>query len=667
MVGETILHFKLLKELGEGGMGKVYFAENLNNGEKVAFKMLKLEFANVPKIRKRFLAEAKNLQQLDHKNIVKIKETIDAGDIVAFSMEYVEGRSLSEILKSKKQFTDEDIFDYLHQLLSGINHVHDKGLIHRDIKPSNVMITKDEVVKLLDFGIAKNTEDTQLDYTHTKEYERMGTLGYMSPEQLKSTKNVTLRTDIYSVGVVLYEMIAGKRLFDYQTLSEAEIHASILYDKLPKTHTKWDKFIQRATEKKEDDRYRNCDDWLRQLKKEHLVLFKGQPSNSGKKRVLIGLLAFIAAYCMYFLFSPQFKGENVSSENSLLADEPSFKEVQIGTDLWMEENWDAITFLNGDPIRQVNTKEDWVEAATKGEPAFCYFEFKEENKDLYGIYYNHYALTDPRGLVPKSWLVPTIEQLEQAVKSSPKSFSKRGIINMEGEFKSSGIYGMYWSLSPDVPVARKAMMLLLSKDDKVSTYSDLRGMGMSIKCIKIKQVKIGEQVWMSENLNVVRFRNGDVIPEAKSNEEWQEAGSKGQPVWCYYNNDPKNGLKYGRMYNYYALNDPRGLAPIGWHISTNADWDTLVKNAQEGFYLKSKEGWLLDGGGEDPFGFAALPGGYRLSNGEFKELGFIGMWYTSTLNDKLTAKKRDLSYDKRSLSEGFNNFNAGFYVRCVKD
>jgi uncharacterized protein (TIGR02145 family) len=668
MIGETILHYKILQNLGEGGMGVVYLAENINNSQTVAFKMLKLEYANVPKIRQRFLAEAKSLKQLNHENIVRIIETIDAGDVVAFTMEYIDGQSLSDILKVEKRLSDEVILDYLQQILSGLNHVHSKGLIHRDTKPSNIMITKSGSVKLLDFGIAKNTDDTLLDYTQTKEFERMGTLGYMSPEQLKNTKNVTYRTDIYSLGVVLYEMIAGKKLYDYHTLSEAEIHAAILYEKLPKTHTNWDKYIQRATAKDENDRYRNCDDWLKQLKQEntHLNVTKG--NNFKWKRALF-FIALILAIFLYRIIAPApFAHKPITnSEQELINEEPSFDEVKIGSTIWMKQNWAATTFLNGDPIREISSKEEWVDAAKKGEPAFCYYEFDEDNKESYALFYNHYALTDPRGLVPKEWLIPTIEQLQQAVTAKPEEFKRRGIINMEGEFNSAGRFGMYWSISPDISNVGKAKMLLISEDKTISSYSDLRGMGMSLKCIKIQKVKIGEQVWMSENLSVVRFRNGDVIQEAQTPEEWKAACSSGKTAWCYYGGDSTNGIKYGRLYNFYAVNDPRGLAPDGWHIATNEEWDNLSIAVKEGFFLKSKKGWYLDGNGPDKHGFKALPGGYRMSNGEFKDLGYIGMWYTATLNDKETAKKRDLSYDKRTLGEGFNNFNAGFYVRCVKD
>lgn len=123
-----------------------------------------------------------------------------------------------------------------------------------------------------------------------------------------------------------------------------------------------------------------------------------------------------------------------------------------------------------------------------------------------------------------------------------------------------------------------------------------------------KTIKYGMQEWTSVNLNVTRFRNGDTITEAKTPQEWLSAGSLGKPAWCHFNNDPENGRKYGKLYNWYAVNDPRGLAPEGWHIPVNADWGTLVKNLlgidYAGPKLKNTSGWKSKNGSNN-IGFAA--------------------------------------------------------------
>jgi uncharacterized protein (TIGR02145 family) len=192
---------------------------------------------------------------------------------------------------------------------------------------------------------------------------------------------------------------------------------------------------------------------------------------------------------------------------------------------------------------------------------------------------------------------------------------------------------------------------------------------------KFKETKIGDQIWMVENLNVDTFRDGTPIPEAKTIEEWIKAGEQGEPAWCYYENDPKNGEKYGKLYNWYAVNDPRGLAPKGYHIPSSYEWDKLVSAMGEQLKkLKSKSGWEKSvnepitnskGNGTDDFGFCALPGGCRnrvlceiFGNGGFYGCGSSSNWWS-------TSKPREnsmiIGYDGISFLED------GGSVRCIKD
>jgi len=138
-------------------------------------------------------------------------------------------------------------------------------------------------------------------------------------------------------------------------------------------------------------------------------------------------------------------------------------------------------------------------------------------------------------------------------------------------------------------------------------------------------VTIGTQVWMTKNLDVSTFRNGDPIPQAKTDEEWVKAGDNKQPAWCYYENDPANGAKYGKLYNWYAVSDSRGLAPVGYHVPSDAEWtlltDYLGGEEKAGDKMKSKQGWAEDGNGTNSSGFSGLPGGNRNSNGSFDLIG----------------------------------------------
>jgi serine/threonine protein kinase len=258
MLHQQIQNYKIISLLGEGGMANVYLAEHISLKGKVAIKLLKDEFVTNKNIRKRFLAEARILHQLSHANIIKVTDLIDAGDIVAFVMEYIEGDSLSEFIIKKGKLTDTDIEYIFPQMLSAVAYIHEKGLIHRDIKPSNFMMTKDGNIKLLDFGIAKNTNEGHNEYTQTGTSHQMGTPLYMSPEQVQSTKEVTSQSDIYSLGVVLWQMVMNKKPYNAENLSLVEIQIKIFQEPLALTKTIWDPFIQKATKKKLEDRYLNA-------------------------------------------------------------------------------------------------------------------------------------------------------------------------------------------------------------------------------------------------------------------------------------------------------------------------------------------------------------------------------------------------------------------------
>ena len=189
-------------------------------------------------------------------------------------------------------------------------------------------------------------------------------------------------------------------------------------------------------------------------------------------------------------------------------------------------------------------------------------------------------------------------------------------------------------------------------------------------------VVIGTQTWMMYNLDVTNFRNGEEIPEVKSKEQWIAAGQKQQAAWCYYDNDASNGAKYGKLYNWYAVNDPRGLAPEGWHIPTDAEWTTLSSNLggeeAAGNQMKSSSGWLENGAGKsgngtNSSGFAGLPGGARYYDGSFKFVGDIGYWWSAseTRGSSAWARRLDASYS--NLYRHHYGKEYGESVRCVRD
>jgi uncharacterized protein (TIGR02145 family) len=486
MLNQNIQNYKILSPLGQVGMAKVYLAVHNLLGNKIAIKILNKEYVHNDNIRKRFLAEAKSMFRMSHPNIIKVTDLIDDGDTVAFVMEYIQGETLKEFIERKGKLSDEEIKSIFSQMLEAVGYVHKQKLVHRDIKPSNFMIDTKSKVKLMDFGIAKNTHANSAEYTQTVTGMQMGTPMYMSPEQIKSTKEVTFASDIYSLGVVLWQMVTGKKPYDMNTLSSFELQLKIVQEALPKTYTQWDAIIAKSTAKNVKDRYRTCD--------------------------------FI------------------------------------------------LNFKASQKISEANLEEKTI---------FKNFIFRKKQEST-----------------------------------------------------------------------------------------------------KYPSVKIGNQVWMSKNLDVDCFRNGDIIHEAKTFEQWRIAGKKKQPAWCYYDNDSVNRGKYGKLYNWYAVNDPRGLAPDGWHVPSDNEWSILIDflggNDIAGKKMKSRSGWskisfFKSGNGTNKSGFTGFPGGYRYNFGDYNYVGKIGNWWSSTESNADGAWLRSLSGNYGDTYRSYYNKGNGFSVRCLRD
>jgi serine/threonine protein kinase len=241
-------------------MGVVYLARQKKLDRLVAIKAISPYLAQEPEIRERFAAEASVLARLSHPNIVTLYDYIEEPDALYLVMEYVEGKPLSEILKAGP-LPLESIRKYFTQILDAFAYAHSKGVIHRDIKPSNIIITSQGQVKILDFGVAKILSS---DHSQTRTGMRLGTLMYMSPEQVKGEKTIDARSDIYSLGVVLFEMLTGKPPYDPE-LGEFEMSLRIVREPLfdlshPPANIpqKILEVILHATEKNPEHRFSSC-------------------------------------------------------------------------------------------------------------------------------------------------------------------------------------------------------------------------------------------------------------------------------------------------------------------------------------------------------------------------------------------------------------------------
>jgi len=325
MIGRTISHYKILEKLGEGGMGVVYKAEDTKLDRFVALKFLPPHLSQDEENKQRFIHEAKAASALDHSNICTIYEIGETEDQQMFiGMACYEGESLRERIKRGPLPIDEAI-DIATQIGQGLAKAHAKEIIHRDIKPANILITKDEQVKIVDFGLAKLAGRTML----TKEGTTLGTVAYMSPEQING-EEVDCRTDIWSLGVGLYEMLTGKLPFkgDY----EQAIIYSILNEKVNLSANlpqEINKICKKALAKNPDERYENVEqilDDLSDIKNEggdQPVYSKSLlKKNKDKKKSILAISAvmvciLLIAAIFYFDFFKASDGV-VSSERKML-------------------------------------------------------------------------------------------------------------------------------------------------------------------------------------------------------------------------------------------------------------------------------------------------------------------------------------------------------------
>ncbi len=415
-----------------------------------------------------------------------------------------------------------------------------------------------------------------------------------------------------------------------------------------------------------------------------------------------------------FLFGINTKAQVIAQDGK------SYKTVKIGNQTWMAENLNVSTYRNGDTIPQVQDPKIWGNLKTG---AWCYYEGKPQTGSSYGKLYNWYAVNDPRVLAPEGWHIPSdTEWTELSTflggrmgSSSKIKFSKgwadggngsneTGFAAVPGGTRSvelfsfAGKYGYWWSSTEFDSYSAWNRYLGYNTND-IGRSTGWKQFGNSVRCVKdegetnisksikplpenenssskkdleknevieIKETnnwpitKIGDKIWMSQNLDVSIFQNGDPIPEAKTNEEWQKAGKLKQPAWCYYNNDTTKE-KYGKLYNWYAINDKRGLAQQGWHIPTETEWSTLANELggekTAGTKLKSND-----------IGFKALLSGFRDIDGQFRSMDIVGYWWGAPENLSTNVWCYSINY----FSDSFNSDHSGdkekgFSVRCIKD
>ena len=258
--------YEIVKSIGEGGMANVYLAKDTILDRKVAIKVLRGDLSNDEKFIRRFEREALSVSNLSHPNIVEVYDVGEEEGQHYIVMEYIEGKTLKQLLQKRGTLTLSEVIDIMNQLTDGLAHAHDAYIIHRDIKPQNIMIEDDGLVKITDFGIAMALNATQLTQTNSV----MGSVHYLPPEQANG-KTSTMKSDIYSLGILMYELLTGSVPFKGD--NAVEIALKHLKEKIPSIRRQnptipqsVENIVLRATAKNPKNRYDSVKDMNKDLK-----------------------------------------------------------------------------------------------------------------------------------------------------------------------------------------------------------------------------------------------------------------------------------------------------------------------------------------------------------------------------------------------------------------
>ena len=354
MIGQTISHFRILEKLGEGGMGVVYKAEDIQLKRNVALKFLPKDLETHEPERARFLQEAQAASALNHPNVCTIYDICEHESQQFIVMEYVDGKTLRQMVPVQKMQT---AIDYAIQIGEALQEAHSKGIVHRDVKTDNIMVNSKNQVKVMDFGLAKLKGSLKL----TKTSSTVGTLAYMAPEQIEGGE-VDARSDIFSFGVVLYEMLAGHLPFRGE--HEAAMVYSIVNEEpipvqkhLPEISSEVVHILNRALEKDPEERYQTVHDLvidLRRLKKEtsrvsRLVPTKEPTEGSSestdkplqrpsKKRLTIIVVSSLVIVCAALVILTMFRGLQINPDMRSQVLSLPFRDVRYAN-MSKDGNW----------------------------------------------------------------------------------------------------------------------------------------------------------------------------------------------------------------------------------------------------------------------------------------------------------------------------------------
>lgn len=550
------LHYNVIKLIGEGGMGKVYLAEDSHLEKIVALKVLNSELCREVQFIERFKREAKIQSRLSHPNIVTLYNLLFSNDVYFIVMEYVDGITLQELIQKTGLIPENQALKIFDQILNGLKYAHSKGIIHRDIKPGNIMISLSDNIKIMDFGLAKIIEERSI----SRSNKRLGSLYYMSPEQINTPKDVDYRTDYFSLGVVLFEMLTGKLPYNIDTESDFKIMNEIVNSQIlnPKSY-----------------------------------------------------YSYISDNTVKLIFSLTNKNRNFRILDYYIEDEYNMHKN-------VDNEKSTETIISNNKLN--NTRNSLKNTVKKN----IKFQWK------------------------KNILIIT----------SVIVFFILILIFLKNIIFSSSISSIDKDMNDSVN--KKIVNYKI-----VKYYSKVTDIDGNV----YNTVLINDQEWFVENLNVRHYRNGDLIPNVPDYDQW---GNMKSGAWCYYDNNPQNGVLYGKLYNLNAIKDLRGIAPEGWHVPSDEEWNKLINYlggiSVAGNKLKSTNSWLNDSANTNISGFSALPGGLRYIDGVYNSEGKNAFFWSSTMEGIYYAWIRVLNYNNTNVERRVNGIGyTGLSVRCVKD
>jgi serine/threonine-protein kinase len=265
LVKKQIGGYKLIRRIGEGGMGEVYLAEQLTMHRTVALKILHGKWADDEEFRKRFLLEARAAGKLSHQNLIQVFDVGKYQGLYYFSMEYIDGVTVDDLIRHDGPVDVDKVIDITLQVCQALKYLQQHNIVHRDIKPANIMVTKDGQVKLGDFGFIQSVFDAEL----MQEGTTIGTPDYISPEQARGERNLDVRSDIYSLGATLFHMLTGKTLFSGSCSKVMRDHIETAPPKIEELRRELPRdlvrMVRKMMEKQPIDRYQSPDEIIKDL------------------------------------------------------------------------------------------------------------------------------------------------------------------------------------------------------------------------------------------------------------------------------------------------------------------------------------------------------------------------------------------------------------------